>query len=416
MESPTPSFLSGTSIRSNPTSPPPSQQNECDYDVNPTFLYQAIEAKQWQHVADFLTTQEEATQQCSTWVIRKERNGQLRWRLLPLHAAVIFASPLHIIELLLQEYPAAAHLKDDQGMLPLHLCFRNFQQWEILEELLTCYPQGILVKDRKGRTPLQCACSSFRKQASVLELYTHVAVTQERQRTLREHSTTLEAKIQALQTTHVSTLERFKQDWQVQSETLQSELLQTQEAYGKLQQDHAALKLDFEEKLLLEHELTSKLTQVTEALTAVTEVDQEYSGLVQQAVQHENSSLKKMVQDLLTTQQELLDKLQQYSDDRREKKQRQHDALQQLLQGYEEDTTGSELSILQRDWQLTNQQVVNQLAALNITTTTTEPTTNTNTKQQEENEDETTSPRDEMAILVSDTHDTDVDEDVNAVE
>jgi hypothetical protein len=128
---------------------------ECDYDLNPTVLYQAIEAKQWEYALSIFTKHEQEDQS-ATWVVRKETNGKLRWRLLPLHAAVIFGSPLSLIELLLADYPAAAQSKDDQGMLPLHLAFRNESNWDVIEELVTAYPAAVFVPDRKGRTPLQC--------------------------------------------------------------------------------------------------------------------------------------------------------------------------------------------------------------------------------------------------------------------
>jgi hypothetical protein len=149
------------------------QQKECDYDINPTILYQAIEAKQWEYAISLFTTtnnkrktgsnaaaddeEEEELESSSTWVVRKETNGKLRWRILPLHAAVIFGAPISLIEVLILDYPYATQCKDDQGMLPLHLAFRNESNWDVIEELLTAYPAAVFISDRKGRTPLQCA-------------------------------------------------------------------------------------------------------------------------------------------------------------------------------------------------------------------------------------------------------------------
>ncbi len=57
--SPTPSFTTTTTTTSSSI-----QLKECDYDVNPSYLYQAVEAKQWQHVVDFLdSSQQEAKDQ-----------------------------------------------------------------------------------------------------------------------------------------------------------------------------------------------------------------------------------------------------------------------------------------------------------------------------------------------------------------
>ena len=82
----------------NASSPPISPKSldmvgrECDYDTSPTALYQAIEARRWDHVLELLE-EGEGDDEVSTWVIRKEHNGRLRWRLLPIHAAQI-CSPI----------------------------------------------------------------------------------------------------------------------------------------------------------------------------------------------------------------------------------------------------------------------------------------------------------------------------------
>lgn len=132
---------------------------ECDYDTSPTSLYQAIQARQWETVLSLLLTFDESPaiqQEIRTWVVRKEPNGKLRWRLLPLHAAIIFQAPFGVVEQLILHFPAATNCKDDQGMLPLHLVLRNHPlEWRVLEELVTAHPAAVFVKDRKGRTPLQ---------------------------------------------------------------------------------------------------------------------------------------------------------------------------------------------------------------------------------------------------------------------
>ena len=317
------SASSASSARSSPTltktpTSPPRNTNilECDYDVNPTYLYQAIEAKQWQHCKTFLEQSEKAHAQAATWVIRKERDGKLRWRLLPLHAAVIFGSPLEILELLLGEYPAAAQSKDDQGMLPLHLSFRNFSSWDILEELLTAYPLAISIKDRRGRTPLACACSAFRKQASVLELYTHVAVTAEKQALQRQQKLAVEARIGALQETHIQTLEQLKQDWQERSLELEQELEEQQTKFSELQKRHETAVMELNNKTDLEQQLTLKLTQVTQALRQVSEsrAQEEQAGDVRlMELQEQNRNLLLVTQQLMEQQTALQLKLDQYA-------------------------------------------------------------------------------------------------------
>jgi hypothetical protein len=217
-----------------------ASQLECDYDKNPTVLYQALEARQWDYAAG-LFKGSDISKEVATWVVRKETTGKLRWRLLPLHAAIIFGGPLRLIELLLSEYTIAAQCKDDQGMLPLHLAFRHETTWDIVEELLTAFPQAVAVKDRKGRIPLLSAIKApvassatsinssmshmpsehskaFKSAVSVLEIYTQVAVSQERQRAILESRSVLEQRVGQLQDSHLQTLTLLKKEWQTQQE------------------------------------------------------------------------------------------------------------------------------------------------------------------------------------------------------
>lgn len=341
-------------IPSAPTSPSRNNTLECDYDVNPTFLYQAIEARQWKHARDFLESNNQAHAQAATWVIRKETSGKLRWRLLPLHAAIIFGSPLEILELLLGEYPAAAQSKDDQGMLPLHLSFRNFQSWDILEELLTAYPYAISVKDRRGRTPLQCASSSFRKPASVLELYTHVAVTTERVTLNKKNHNALQAQIGALQESHVQTLEGLKGDWQERSLALEHELKDFETHYTELKALYNEAQEELSRKTELEHELTEKLRLVTEALTM-----NDNSGL-----QAENLQLRGIIQDLVTKQVDMQEMLSQYVLRHDAVVQQRQERLEALVESLKGETETLLVSEVQREWQESNQHAAELLSEL----------------------------------------------------
>lgn len=124
----------------------------CDYDKGPTALYELLESSKW----------EKARARCKshpgevrTWIVRKDRSLKVRWKLLPLHAAIIFQSPYHIIAVLLEQYPEASLRKDDQGMLPLHLAFRHKpDDEELLELLLEHNPKAINVRDKRERVPL----------------------------------------------------------------------------------------------------------------------------------------------------------------------------------------------------------------------------------------------------------------------
>jgi Ankyrin repeats (many copies) len=240
---------------------------ECDYDINPSVLYQAIEAKQWDHAAKFISRQDGAIQ-AATWVTRKEKNGKLRWRLLPIHAAIIFGSPTRIVEMLLQVNPTGAQQKDDQGMLPLHLAFRNDSDWEIVEELLTAFPSGVNVKDRKGRTPIQSAST---KRATVMDLFSQISISSERQRAVTESRTALDARIAAMQESHINTLTNLKEEWELQHEAMEKELRDSKRALEvtsvRLEETSALLA----KKTIIEVELTKKLEMVTKALQSVNE-------------------------------------------------------------------------------------------------------------------------------------------------
>lgn len=124
----------------------------CDYDLSVTELYEMLEASQWNSVCSRCQTHPEEVQ---TWVVRRNADGEIRWKLLPLHAAVIFKAPLALIEDLLTVYPNGAAQQDDQGLLPLHLAFRHSSDEVVIERLLRQYPQGVMVKDERERRPLE---------------------------------------------------------------------------------------------------------------------------------------------------------------------------------------------------------------------------------------------------------------------
>ncbi len=133
----------------------------CDYDVNPTRLYLGIQHKKWSEVYDIIQAH---PQQTKTWVQRKEEEDvisgtkdRLRWKLLPLHAAIIFKAPESIIQALLTAFPRACCYKDDQGMLPIHLALRNESSEAIVTMLLVAFPQCTQIGDRKNRTPIHIA-------------------------------------------------------------------------------------------------------------------------------------------------------------------------------------------------------------------------------------------------------------------
>jgi len=134
-----------------------SETDEREFDKNPTVLYALVQKKLWKEtIARAKCHPEEAR----SFILRREKDGRVRWRLLPLHAAIVFKAPEDVIEALLNSFPNAAKAKDDQGMLPLHLAFRNGASAEIVNMLLLAFPDSVEIPDRKGRVPLALANSS----------------------------------------------------------------------------------------------------------------------------------------------------------------------------------------------------------------------------------------------------------------
>ena len=93
---------------------------ECDYDRHPTQLYKLIENKRWDAA---VVRAQSCPEEAATWVCRREKGGggggaqqhgqgQIRWRLLPLHATCVFRSPLSLIEALIEAYPDGTQMKD----------------------------------------------------------------------------------------------------------------------------------------------------------------------------------------------------------------------------------------------------------------------------------------------------------------
>lgn len=125
----------------------------CDYDTSATGLYELLESSQWDQARSRCQSH---PAEVRTWIVRRDKSHKVRWKLLPLHAAIIFQSPNEVVSALLDKYPQAASCPDDQGMLPLHLAFRHKQEDEdLLELLLVQYPKAVLIKDKRQRVPLE---------------------------------------------------------------------------------------------------------------------------------------------------------------------------------------------------------------------------------------------------------------------
>ena len=211
----------------NPMSP--SVPLECDYDVDPTQLYLSLQQRNWD---DTLERCKDHEKEARTWVSRKETTGKLRWRLLPLHAAVIFKAPDNVIEALLAAYPRGAESKDDQGMLPLHLSFRNGSSESVVNLLLAAFPKSVEVKDRKGRIPLALAqASTSPNRESFLRAlergpsyYATAAAATERAAVTAEQQAMFDVKLREIEEAHRQEVAMLRVDAEQKQEDLQDKI------------------------------------------------------------------------------------------------------------------------------------------------------------------------------------------------
>ena len=101
---------------------------ECDYEKNPTSLYKLLEQSEWKLCRIRARTFVDEVQ---TWVVRRDKlstkssnsssNNNIKWRLLPLHASILFRAPYDVVEALIQAYPEAIYIKDSKGRIPIAL-------------------------------------------------------------------------------------------------------------------------------------------------------------------------------------------------------------------------------------------------------------------------------------------------------
>mmetsp|Transcript_15093 Transcript_15093/g.30721 ORF Transcript_15093/g.30721 Transcript_15093/m.30721 type:complete len:673 (-) Transcript_15093:306-2324(-) len=176
-------------------------EEDCNYDINPTVMFLILESRDWKECIALLDgktseknswslnhlfgggkpdvnqmkeRQKELKAQARTWIVRRERNGFLRWRMLPLHAALAFNAPFDVVLRLYHLYPGAMRCRNDKGMLPIHHVFYYGNEDRVLELFMDVFPEGLTVTDDKGRLPIACTpCdgSDNERRSSILNLY-----------------------------------------------------------------------------------------------------------------------------------------------------------------------------------------------------------------------------------------------------
>ncbi len=176
-------------------------EEDCNYDINPTVMFLILESRDWKECVALLDgktseknswslnhlfgggkpdvnqmkqRQKELKAQARTWIVRRERNGFLRWRMLPLHAALAFNAPFDVVLRLYHLYPGAMRCRNDKGMLPIHHVFYYGNEDRVLELFMDVFPEGLTVTDDKGRLPIACTPrdgSDNERRSNILNLY-----------------------------------------------------------------------------------------------------------------------------------------------------------------------------------------------------------------------------------------------------
>ena len=126
--------------------------SEVDYNDNPTELFKFIQLKDWNMVEARVG---ERPEEASSWVTRRGKDGKIRWKILPLHAVLSIKAPKDVILPIINAYPEACSLADDQGMLPIHLIMKNQEaDEEVIKIILQSYPSGVNAQNKEGKLPL----------------------------------------------------------------------------------------------------------------------------------------------------------------------------------------------------------------------------------------------------------------------
>jgi len=218
---------------------------EREFDKNPTILYALVQKKLWKEaIARAKSNPEEA----HAFIVRKEKDGRIRWRLLPIHAAIVFKAPESVVEALLTAFPKGSEEKDDQGMLPLHLAFRNVATEGTVNMLLMAFPQSVETPDRKGRVPLTLAKAASDNSEIYTKLlekgsshYAIAALTSARERVEAEQKEIFETKLEQARKFHDCALSEVEAAAEKTKTELEAKLSEKEEELAKIHENSQVL-------------------------------------------------------------------------------------------------------------------------------------------------------------------------------
>ena len=124
--------------------------------MQPTALYSMIEDRQWSVAAQ---RAESHPREAKTYVYRTDKKDRSRykWRMLPIHAAILMDAPAFVIQALTSAYRKGTQFPDDTGDYPIHIAVKKHVSEEILNLLLQANPDSIELRNGDDRTPLDIA-------------------------------------------------------------------------------------------------------------------------------------------------------------------------------------------------------------------------------------------------------------------
>lgn len=136
-----------------------------------TELYGCIETNNWTRALTLLAGPQGSTL-ANTWYVKRHPNGNVWWKLLPIHAACRRNAPPQVIKALLSAYPESISVGDTHGMLSLHWALWGRSSLDVIYILLEA-DGGVSASalDEYGRLPLHLACEygvSSREVVNVL--------------------------------------------------------------------------------------------------------------------------------------------------------------------------------------------------------------------------------------------------------
>eukprot|EP00956_Cyclotella_meneghiniana_P002297 scaffold2600_cov73-Cyclotella_meneghiniana.AAC.15 len=134
---------------------------------NPTDLFKALQTRDWGAALDCLHRN---PTEAKTWIYRETDfpENEMRWKMLPLHTAIVLGAPAYLIIELLQAYPDATKQWDLNRSLPIHLAASRIDidddSERILYHMLKAFPESAGVENGKGRLPIELTyCAQLRK-------------------------------------------------------------------------------------------------------------------------------------------------------------------------------------------------------------------------------------------------------------